>query len=245
MQRIFIIALLSVSSVCMGQTDSSKWLRAFPVTDYMVDLNDSTKLVQLNMPQGQDAYVNQLGVLYGIYKESANEAVQKGYGRCHLIKERYFYFAIGNNTSGMPVKSGDLLYLSMNKTNIYFGQLPKIAAHFIQLHNVYDTPLYDPYTIFLQWAPVDENNLLDSMVTDIRFTGNYFLKEAPAMNAAVKSGDNKGKKVLDLMMACTKKNVMDFLDYIIARPRLYAGKEWKTAEIFATWLVEGAPKVVK
>ena len=51
----------------------------------------------------------------------------------------------------------------------------------------------------------------------------------------------KGKKVLSVMIACKSSYVKDFMSYIIARPRLYAGKKWKISEIFATWLVEGAP----
>ncbi len=65
------------------------------------------------------------------------------------------------------------------------------------------------------------------------------------MNAPIKSGAYSGKLLLNAMMACTQQDVSDFLEYMIARPVLYAGHEWKVAEIFATWLTEGAPTVVK
>ncbi len=46
------------------------------------------------------------------------------------------------------IKAGDLLYTFMEKTAIYYGQIPKLSAHFIQLQNVYEIPLYDRYLIF-------------------------------------------------------------------------------------------------
>lgn len=87
--------------------------------------------------------------------------------------------------------------------------------------------------------------LVDSLVADIRFTGNYFIENNPSIDKPISSGTYKGKKTLHVMAACNSRDVRNFLDYIIARPRLYAGKDWKIAEIFATWLSEGAPVPIK
>lgn len=246
MQRLSFIALLLLSySFCHAQTDTSKWLRAFPITDYMVDLNDSIKVVQLEMPDGLVIKKDQLGVLYGVYTTSAKEAVEKGYGRCHLIKGNYHYFSIGHNKSGLPIVKGDIIYTNMDRTPIYYGLVPKIAGHFIRLLTVYDEPFYDRYTIFSDWTTANEKKIIDSMVADIKFTGGYFLENNPSMNVPVKSGKYKDQKVLNVMMESKAADVKDFLEYIIARPRNYAGREWKVSEIFATWLVEGGPTVVK
>jgi hypothetical protein len=228
MKRLPFIAFLFFTTVCSAQKDTTQWLRAFPITNYSIDLNDSTKVVQLEMPDGHSIKEKQIGVLYGVYKSSKDDAVEKGH-----------------NKSGMPIQEEDLLYTSMSKTDIYYGQLPQIATHFIRLLNVYDEPFFDRYTIFLHWTQADEKKVIDSLVADIKFTGGYFLNEAPSMNVLIKTGDYKENKVLDVMTNCTAEDVIAFLDYIIARPRLYAGKEWKISEIFATWLSEGAPKVVK
>ncbi|MEQ1678808.1 MAG: hypothetical protein ABL876_19080, partial [Chitinophagaceae bacterium] len=150
-----------------------------------------------------------------------------------------------NNKTGSAIQKGDLLYTRMSKTNIYYGRLPKLAAHFIKLLNVYDEPLYDRYNIFLKWTHADETKLVDSLVSDIRFTGDHFLKNNPSMNVLIKTGDYKDKMVLQVMTECRPADVESFLDYINARPRNYAGNEWKISEIFATWLAEGAPKVIR
>lgn len=242
MKRNFLFILLFSVTICTAQPDSTKWLRAFPITDYIVDLNDSTKVVQLQMPDGYTLREKQAGVVYGVYKTSKEDAVEKGYGKCHLIKGDYYYFTVSNNKSGLKIATGDLLYTLMDKTAIYEGQIPKIATHFIRLLDVYDQPFFDRYTIFFQWAKPDEEKLIDSMVADIRFTGNYFMENNPSMDELIKSGDYKNKKVLTVMSKCMAADVKDFLSYINARPRLYAGREWKIAEIFATWLTAGAPK---
>jgi hypothetical protein len=245
MRWILFIKLIFLSSVCIAQADTTKWLRAFPITDYLINLNDSTKLVQVEMPDGIVMKEKQVGLLRGVYNSSRADTAEKGYGRCHLIKSNYYYFAIGNNKSGVEIKAGDLIYTFMNKTTIFYGQVPKLASHFIQLQDVYEVPLYDRYLIFNNWTKEKEKTLIDSMVVDIKFTGNYFIQNDPSMDKLATSGQFKGNKTLSVMANCQPAYVKDFLDYMIARPRLYAGKKWKISEIFATWVSEGAPTVVK
>lgn len=238
--------MLLVGATSFAQIDTAnKILRAFPITDYMLDLDDSTKLVQIEMPENLKLKDKQIGLLYGLYESSAATAIQKGYGKCQLIKGNYYYFAINKNNSSLPITKGDLLYTFMEKTNIHTGQLPKLAAHFIRLQDVYENSLYDRYNIFLKWSKEDERKLMDSIVRDIRFTGEYFLKENPSMDVLIQKGDYKGQKTLYVMAECMEADVIKFFDYMIARPRNYAGKEWKVSEIFATWLSEGAPTVIK
>jgi hypothetical protein len=226
-----------------AQKENEKWIRAFPVTDYMIDLNDSVKLVQIELPEDLSFKNQQMGLLVGIYRSDDIDTVQKGYGRCMLIKNNYYYFAVYDNKSGIAIKEGDLMYTIMEPTEIYYGLIPKLAAHFIRLQNVYDENFYDRFAVFRNWSEEDEKTLIDSMIADIKFTGNYFLENDPSMNQEITKGDFKGNKVLEVMKECKSTYLKDFLNYMIIRPRLYAGKEWKLSEIFATWLVSGAPTV--
>ena len=70
----------------------------------MVKLNDSTNLVQIQMPDAYSLKEKQLGLIWGVYDKSKEEAIEKGYGSCHLIKGDYYYFAIGHNTRGKELK---------------------------------------------------------------------------------------------------------------------------------------------
>lgn len=243
MRRFFFIGLLFVCIPAMAQ-DNSTWVRAFPITDYMIDLNDSVKLVQVELPDDLQFKEKQLGVIRGVYKDKHSDTLAKGYGRCQLIKGNFYYFAIGKNDSKQQPKAGDLLYTMMQKSDLFYGQIPQLAGHFIRLLDVQDAPFYDRYEVFRYWSADLENKLLDSMIADIRYTGTYFLENAPDMNQPVSTGSFKGKKLLELMKDCQKNWLLDFFDYIQARPRLYAGRDWKLAEIFATWLSAGAPTVI-
>lgn len=211
----------------------------------MQELNDSTQLVQIMLPDGYSVEEQQFGLIRGVYRIAKADTSQKGYGRCYLIKGDYYYFAISHNKSGVAIKKGDLLYTFIKKSNVYNGQLLNLASHFITLQSVYEKALYDPISIYDQWEKTDEISLIDSMVADIKFTGNYFLTNNPSMDVLVKDGLFKGKKTFAVMTSCQPGDVKYFLDYVIARPRLYAGREWKISEIFATWVSEGAPTAIK
>ena len=68
MRRFFFIGLLFVCIPAIAQ-DNSTWVRAFPITDYMIDLNDSIKLVQVELPDDLQFKEKQLGVTRGGYKD--------------------------------------------------------------------------------------------------------------------------------------------------------------------------------
>jgi hypothetical protein len=238
--RLFLMiaaTLLSLSE-SVAQTEG-KWLRAFPVTDYMVALNDSTSVVQLEMPEGFVVPDKQLGIVYGVYHDDPAQAVQKGYGRCYLVKGVYHYFAISNNRSGLPVQAGDLLYMFLDSTGIYYGRIPQLAGHFIRFQNVYEDPFYDRYLVFKDWTIDHELVVLDSMKADIRFTGQWMKDNNDEQDARVTGGIYKGRTIFDVMIHCTGADLLRFLDYVISSPRNYAGTAWKLTETFATWVSRG------
>ncbi len=246
MKQAFLFLSFFFVIKTQAQVDTAgKWLRAFPITDYIVDLNDSVKLVQIELPDGLLIKDRQLGLMQGVYENRPYDTARKGYGRCHLIKGNYYYFAIGNNTSSFPLKGGDLLYTFMDKTAIYYGLIPQLASHFITFQDVYGDRLFDRYFVFLNWTKKEEEELIDKLVDDIQFTGNYFMENDSSMNIEIKKGPYAGKRVLQVMTQCRPEDVKNFIQYILVRPRLYAGKEWKIAEVFATWVSEGAPVPVK
>ncbi len=245
MKGLIFFSFIFLVQISLAQGDTSRWLRAFPLTDYMLEINDSTTLVQVKLSDGLSIKEKQVGLVRGVYRNTKTDTTQKGYGRCSLIKGDYYYFAIGHNKSGVTIKKDDLLYTFIKKSNVYDGQLLKLASHFITLQNIYEKSLYDPISIYDQWEKTDETSLIDSMVADIKFTGNYFQANNPSMDVLAKDGRFKGKKTFSVMISCQPGYVKDFLDYVIARPRLYAGREWKISEIFATWVSEGAPTIIK
>ncbi len=241
----FLLALIISALVSNAQPGENQWVRALPITDYITPLSDTVKLVQVHFPDNSIIKEKQLGLLKAVYKTSKEDVVEKGVGRCNLIKGEYYYFTIDISKTKLQPEAGDLLYMNLPKPSSYINQLVKVAAHYIELTDVYETPFYDRYSIFNSWTEKEERAVLDSMVKDIVFTGDYFNTNSPENDVLVTSGPYKDKKAFSLMMKSNVKMLADFLDYIIARPALYAGRSWKISEIFATWLTSGAPTVIK
>ncbi len=244
MKRSLLIFLILIGSFSGFTQQNTKWARAFPITDYILDLNDSTRLVQLYLPAGPKLNEKQVGVLRGVYTNEHADTSIIGTGRCHLIKGDYYYFSVNYKSSGRLPAVSNLLYTLTDHPPVYTGRIVKIASHFIALQTVEEVPFFDRLDIFETWTADMEKNCITSMIKDIHFTGQYFLDNDPSMNVKIESGRYKDQMVLNLMTRITETDVMDFLDYMIVRPRLYAGKEWKVSELFATWASSGAPTVV-
>lgn len=233
MRYLFIIGFLALAPRLFSQ-ENGKWLRAFPITAYMVDLDDSTRVVQLEMPEGKRLPDRELALAMAIYRDGDGEPSMLGYGRCHLVKGPYHYFAI-HYEAGRNLREGDLLYMYLDSTDIYYGLIPRLAGHFIRLQDVHEQPFYDRYLVFDRWTRADEDRLLDTLLGDIRFTGNYMRENEPGTNMRIQQGRFAGKQVFDLMTDCTQQELRDMLSFMIDNPRRYAGATWKISEIFATW----------
>lgn len=234
-----------ISTKIATQIDTAKLLVGFPITNYMVDLNDSTKLVQILPGAIWNIKDKQLGLVRGIYRDGHVDTASKGWGKCQLIKGDYYYFAIGVLRNGAALMAGDLLYTFIDMPGKYIGQLTKIAARYISLQKVTEDFFYNRSDVFLDWSKEREEAVLDSMIVDIHFAGKYFNENSLSMNKKITTGIYNNSMVFETMMVVGRKELSDFLDYIIARPNNYAGHDWKISEIFATWLMAGAPTVIR
>ena len=77
MRTLYLLAICLAPSLLYSQT-TNQWARAFPITDYMVDANDSIKIVQVHPTDGTTIPEKQLGLLKGMYrdKHDIEEAAQ-------------------------------------------------------------------------------------------------------------------------------------------------------------------------
>ena len=245
MKRIattIVILFLFLDS--FSQKDSVEALFAFRITDYQVKLNDSVTVVQINLPASFPLSINdkQLGILKHRYANGALDTNLIGWGRCHLIKGSYYYFAINKYHKDEP-EQGDLLYTKCKTPAYYKSLLFDINRHAISLTAVDDNQFYHAAELF-QLNQQKEKALLDSMVADIRFTGAAMKKQMPEQNQTVAGGLFDGRKLFDAMEITTKNELEEFLKYIVARPERYAGNTWKLSEIYATWMINKTPQVI-
>lgn len=239
--------LLACSLVSFAQKDSVKALFAFPITEYIPEQNDSVAVVQVQLPDASviDIPKNQLGVLKHHFESGKTlDTAMIGYGRCTLLKGDYRYFGI-KLTPGQTATPGDLLYMQLSIPLAYKGELFNISRHYIHLQMVDDSYIYRREDVYLFQNAGEENKILDSLVADIRYTGKVMTDQMPDQNQLMNEGLFKGKKLFAAMQQATRSDLITFLRYINARPQKYAGNSWKISEIFATWMVNGTPRVVE
>ncbi len=245
---ISLIFLLSffISTKATAQKDSAEKLVAFKITDYIKVLTDSSIAVQVFKPVSFPAVIKdkQLGVLYHAYKNSTElDTAMIGWGRCNLIKGEYYYFGIRLQKM-QQASAGDIIYLKTKIAYVYDGLLLNVMNHAIQFTNVYGDNFMNSNTIFTN-TKKDEQNILDSMLHDIQYTGSAMVQQIPEQNKLVADGIYKGKKVFEAMQTVKRNEVELFLKYVIARPKNYAGNNWKISETFATWMLRGTPTVLE
>ena len=243
---LIITGLFFYSFGAIAQQDSTKEIFAFAITDYIVAANDSITIIQVQMPMGSNMVIDkeQMGLLRHNYSNGNYDTSQIGWGRCRLIKSNYYYFGLHlSNKINKPQKN-DLLYTYTAYPAKYKGRFYGLIKNAVYFEHVTGGSFFDfntPATLNEQ----TENSLIDSLVTDIKFTGKEMLQQNNGHDQDIATGIFSGKKLFAAMQLVTNNNVNDFLDHVIARPQKYAGNTWKIAETFATWMTNGTPTVAK
>ncbi len=219
---------------------------AFPITAYTVSANDSIRIVQVALPLASSALIDKgaLFIMRYNYSNNKEDTAAMGWGRCQLIKNNYYYFGMHSyTTTGKPQKD-DLLYTLCNYPASFKGRIYGLVQNAVYFEHLSGGNFYDFNTASL----VDqqkENSLVDSLSADIKFTGKEMQQQNSGQDQDIKGGIFDGKKLFAAMQTVTAAQVKDFLDYVIARPRRYAGNTWKISETFASWMVSATPTVIK
>ncbi|MFI5133867.1 MAG: hypothetical protein ACHQEB_05995 [Chitinophagales bacterium] len=120
----------------------------------------------------------------------------------------------------------------------------KIGTLAISFTKVNSIPFYNAVDVFTM-TKQKENKILDSMIADIKFTAIAMLRQMPGQNENIKGGIYDGKKLFLAMQEVKRNELEEFLKYVFAKPFRYAGNAWKISEVFATWMVNGTPQVMK
>ena len=241
-----IIYMLTATLLATAQKNSKKEVFAFIITDYIVTANDSMTIVQLQLPKQPNISidVNQVAILKHNYTNVKEDTARVGWGKCDLVKGTYRYFGIRlYKKINKPLQS-DIIYTAINYPAKYKGLIYGLVKNAVYINRVTGESFYafnTPAVLNEQ----TENNLIDSLVADIKYTATQMLQQNDGQDQPIKDGIFSGKKLFAAMQTATNNNVKDFIAYIIARPQIYAGNSWKMAEIFATWMTAGTPTVVK
>ncbi len=149
MKKIATSILVFFSCKRIFSKRSVEVLFAYRITDYQVKLNDSVNVVQINIP---DAFLlsisdKQIGILKHRYESGFLDTNLIGWGKCHLIKEDYYYFALHKYSDEEP-EQGDLLYTKTKIPGYYKSPLFDMIGHAINLTAVDETQFYYSADLF-------------------------------------------------------------------------------------------------
>lgn len=241
---ILLFCILLSAVITRAQTEPKKEVFAFRITDYTVVLNDSITVVQLELPEPIPGIEKgALGALNGNF--SNKDTGYLGGGKCHLVKGMYYYFSIVLKDQNKQPQKNDLLYTRVNFTPVYKGQIFKLLRNSIYLLAVDGGKKFYDLSFAQSGTKTAEVLIIDQLVDDIKYTAKEMIKMNDGQDVTIGSGRFKGKKLFAAMQEIKSTDVMDLLDYMIARPVMYAGNDWKVSEVFATWINGGAPTVTK
>jgi len=243
MYRTFCFCLIIFNvHIAFAQKDSIESFFTFRITDYMIRLDDSTTIVQIAVPDAWPLKIadEQIGILKHRYEQGVEyDTNMIGWGRCHLIKEEWHYFAIHEYQQRKPGQ-GDLLVTGCKMPPVYTGLLFNLSRHGISLTRVDEDQFYNSAEVFYM-GPKSEQKFLDSMAADICYTGKSMLAQNNGKDNQIVGGLFDGKKLFAAMQTITRNEVQKFLKYMAAFPVKYAGNVWKLSEIFATWMTNQTP----
>ncbi|MBK7434760.1 MAG: hypothetical protein IPI66_13280 [Chitinophagaceae bacterium] len=247
MRPLFVLCIaLTCFSGLRAQKDSADKIMVFKITGYAQAINDSMSILQVVKPDTWPFSINmkQVAILRHHYvSKQAFDTALIGTGKCALIKGEYHYFTF-KFYPGQRATEGDLLYTRVRIPLVYDGLLLNVLRHDIGLTDIDEKPFLS-FTDLFDLTREQEQNLLDKMVADIRYTGKAMIDHNPGVDKDITEGLYKGKKVLAAMLTTNRSDLELFLNYVMVRPGKYAGSTWKISEIFATWMEGGAPHVIK
>ncbi len=180
------------------------------------------------------------GDLYSCNRKEGNrEHAQTGRGQVIevLAEGARGRVTLGAAAAAAGVVPGDLLELKL--------LVPKVARHTILwelaktrvgLLNLSRDGLYTHFR-FLSRSDSPEilDRALDLMRKDIAGAAEY-TKDL----ATPGRGRFKGRAFPEIMAKATREEVLDFLRYVLCYPGKYVGMDWSIAEVFATWVLNGA-----
>lgn len=213
-------------------------------TDSVIGINDTMKLLVIHLPDGFSVQKEQLGVLFGNPgKRKDSETEQIGLGRCKLIKGHTVVFSIKHRADSIP-QVDDLLYTALYYPAKFKGRIYNLLRKAVYMKVSSGDSVYNFKTSFTL-DESGEEQLIKKMLEDIQYVAREMKKQNDGQDQLISSGIFKGKRLFDAMEGASTDQLKSFLDYVIARPRIYALGAWNISEVFATWMVSGTPQVVK
>jgi len=248
---ILLSAFTTISLLAQTETTFETVNKKFQIRKILRQNGDTTYAAVY----GNKAFAPALGSSGTVIakQDPAAERSEQELGTCFVlmyVKDRpVFTISIVNKhlnkaDSNFRVQEGDMVVLPIKipeekKENL----LRKIDLQGTILYNNNGEFLYQSERLYTNYSKQFEDSVLDVYTKELNNAFELFKNSTnPAVINPVDQGRYKGKNLLQIFNIATKKDLLFFLNYLTDYPRTYAAKDYKIAEIFAGWVVSGAPE---
>jgi hypothetical protein len=243
MQKILLPLLFLMCTNILGMAQTSSGSVLFDII--VVEKEDDQNAIALmKIDPGFGVLKNSSGVILRPFEEGDGDEDQilatflvtdvlkdRGVARIKIAKSQVFSIALYTHVAQVDA--------TFPKSN-YYSSFFMLRRYFVSFNDVEEESLFNPR--FDDAAFYDEEaewNSLSSLVVDIHRTGAAMLEQMD--DILIEQGPYEGLYLLDMMQQITIDDLLAFFSYIEARPTKYSNSTWKISEVFATWVVEGAP----
>jgi|GEM_PF-2103784 len=240
-----LIFLLLIPTILSAQTSGDGRQLVALTINYEPDQMEGNKYYLLaSKPSCVKLKANQTFLLQSAWHKAGDSIVTIGAGTINIMNDSSVEMN-GVIYEGKKVQKGDMaLFLVPLEKPLKDTLFFKMARLDISLKTVEDSSFYDRNKMLQDPSGYGTENLLQAMVKDIRHTGKEMIAQNNGQDQEIASGLYKGQRLFDMMQKTTSDDLLKFLLYVYARPDKYKAHEWKVSEIFATWVISGAPVVV-
>lgn len=187
-----------------------------------------------------DSDVEELAVcgIYNRFEESPeNREEDLVIGALKVVRTDFdgFYckFKVTNPSYSYPAEEVFLVRMPVedNKSPRVFTTLARNRIH---LTDVYGNKL------FADWdGSGSDQKMMEAFAEDIALVAQELQEELEGH--AIDLDIFKGQNLYEIMRDVDAQGVQYFVNYMASKPLIYRGEEWKISEVFATWVVAGAP----
>jgi hypothetical protein len=244
MKKIFYLLLFP--AMLSAQSNDGRQLVALSISydpDQM-DIPGKYYLI-LEKPTIVHLKLNQTFLLQSAWHKEGDSIVTIGAGTVRSMSDTSAE-VVGTLLPGKTIQKGDMaLFLvplaAPGKDSLFF----KMARVGILFTTLGDSIFYERNSMLKAPETYPTQKLLDEMAKDIRFTGNQMSTNYSSQDRDITYGAYKDQKLFAMMQKTSSADVLEFLRYVYAKPDKYKAHTWKISETFATWVINGAPKVIK
>lgn len=239
-----LLSLLFIPFFALAQPSADERQLVALTINYPPDHIDSSDYYLVaDRPSNVKIKSGQTFIVQSAWRKEGDSVVTIGAGTVREIND---YLGLKFKLySGKKIRQGDfalfLVPLEKPQTDTLFFKMARLGIGFKSIN---DSSFYERNQMLSAPASYSTGKLLEAMAADVRFTGEAMLTQNDSQDTEITIGMYKGQRLFMMMKKANATDLFQFIRYVYSRPDKYRANEWRVSETFATWVINGAPKIL-